>query len=150
MAETKITYELWQDSGLGFYKVQDAASEIAAKTIAQQRQSNIDEAYEIRSVVTTVSTLDSFFVPAHVKTIDEIAQEIIDGSDGSFNVEWGEDYSALPLYKQAQVEEIVWQEIASCDGCGWHFHVDNLEQHIASGDCLCWHCANDREEENEG
>jgi hypothetical protein len=82
--------------------------------------------------------------------LDRIIEETISYSDGSFYMSWGDGYEELTKEEQDKVAKEVYQEIHNCDGCGWHFHVDNLEQYIASGDCLCWHCANDREEENEG
>ena len=143
MSDTTIVFELLCDG----YTMGKFPSELAAKNNAQMRESSVAESYDIVSVVTTISVLDSFIVPAKVKSVDEIAQEIIDGSEGSYNVEWGEDFAALDFADRERVEAMVWEEIESCDGCGWHFHVDSLEQHVDSGESLCWRCTNDREEE---
>lgn len=100
-----------------------------------------------RVVAETVLAIQT--IAAYVPTLDEIAHEIIEGSDGSYNVEWGEDYAALDFADRERVEAMVWEEIASCDGCGWHFHLEQLEQHFESGDSLCWRCHSDREEAKE-
>jgi hypothetical protein len=149
MSETTTTYELYRDVGLGFQKICTFDSEMVAKTFAQQQESRVEEAYEIRAVITTVSTLDSFTVPAHIPTIDEIAEDIISMSDGSFYVEWGEDYAALPLDDQAKVDEMVWQEIDSCACCGWHFNVWHLSGHDDADGQVCDSCYNELEEQRE-
>ncbi len=41
------------------------------------------------------------------------------------------------------------EEITSCDGCGWHFHIQSMEADIASGDLLCYKCYEDRIEDEE-
>lgn len=76
-----------------------------------------------------------------------IAEEIIEYSDGSFHIAWSEEYDALSISEQRQVEDVVYDNIASCDGCGWNFSVDSLEQlHEGS---FCWQCYDDVDEESE-
>lgn len=98
------------------------------------------------------SVVDFFTVPAYVPTLDEIAQDIIDGSNGSFYMEWGDDIEQLSDSDRSKVEDIVWQEISNCDSCGWHFHHEDMEN--VDGENLCWKCAedamdNDEEDEDE-
>lgn len=80
-----------------------------------------------------------------------IADEIIGYSDGAFNIAWTENYESLTPEEQEEVSEAVYAEIYSCDGCGWNFHVDNMETH-ADGECYCWRCYEDvieREEDED-
>jgi hypothetical protein len=80
-----------------------------------------------------------------------IADEIIGYSDGAFHIAWSESYEALTPEEQAQVQEAVYDEIYSCDGCGWNFYVDSMETH-SDGQCYCWRCYEDviaEDEENE-
>ncbi len=145
---TTITYHLYRDSGLGPYRIgPEFNSDTSAKLFAMQQQSTVEEYYEIRAQVVTTTTLDSFTVPAHVPTLEEIAQDIIAGSDGSFYMEWGDDIEHLNDTDRSKVEDMVWQEIGNCDHCGWHFHLDNLEN--VDGENLCWKCADDLENEEE-
>jgi hypothetical protein len=124
-------------------------SEMVAKNHALNIKDREEQEYKIESVVTTTSILDIFTVPAHILSIDEIAEDIITMSDGSFYVEWGEDYSALSLDDQAKVEEIVWQEIDSCACCGWHFNNNHLSSHDNADGQVCDSCYNDLEEAEE-
>ena len=145
---TTITFHVYRDSGLGPYKVgPDFDSDTSAKLYATQQQSTVEEYYEIRAHIVTTTTLDSFTVPAHVPTLEEIAQDIIAGSDGSFYLEWGEDIERLSDADRSKVVDMVWQEIENCDCCGWHFHVTNLEN--IDGQNLCYQCADDLEEEDD-
>jgi hypothetical protein len=85
------------------------------------------------------------------KTTDEllvIAEEIIVNSDGSHNIDWGEDFAALEFEDRERVEYMVWEQIAGCDDCGWHFTIDNMEYYPDVG-TLCWKCESDREEEEQ-
>jgi len=146
---TTITYHLYRDSGLGPYRIgPEFDSDTSAKLFAKQQQSTVEEYYEIRAQIVTTTTLDSFTVPAHVPTLEEIAQDIIAGSDGSFYMEWGEDIERLNDADRSKVEEMVWEEIDNCACCGWHWHVDHLEQ--VDGESVCWKCAEDYENEAEG
>ena len=81
--------------------------------------------------------------------IERIADEIIYSSDGSFNIEWGEEYDELSLEERGEVENIVYDNIANCDGCGWNFMIDHLEQHSDDGGCYCWQCYQDKIDEEE-
>lgn len=149
MTDQRTHYELYCYDGLGFCKMTDFTFIEDARAYAEGRKSREEEFYKIVSV--TVSTFDipTFSVPAYVPTLEEIAQEIIDGSDGSFHVEWGEDFEQLEEPARSQVEAMVWEEISNCDCCGWHFHVDHLEQ--INGEMVCWKCEDDvrAEEEDE-
>lgn len=149
MTTSKTHYELHCDSGLGFFKLGGFDSIEQAREAAHKRQSRVEELYKIVSV--TVSTFDipEFTVPAYIPSLEEIAQSIIGYSDGSFHIEWGEDYENLSLDDQHKVEHMVLEEIASCDGCGWHFHVTNLEQYVDTGEVLCSNCMDDKESEME-
>lgn len=146
---TEIKYQLFCVTGpdTGYLIGELFTSEMIAKNHALNIKDSEAQEYKIISIVTTRSTIDIFTVPAHVPTLEEIANDIIAGSDGSFYMEWGDDFAQLEEPARSQVEDMVWEEIASCGDCGWHFHVDSMEQHLDSGDMLCWKCANDREEE---
>jgi hypothetical protein len=146
--KTKISYRLFTDAGFGFQSIGPYFdSEMSAKHYALTQQSKTEEVYEIRSEIVTVTTVDSFTVPAHVPNLEEIAQEIIGDSDGSFYMEWGDDIEQLNDSERSQVEKMVWEEISPCDCCGWHFHVDNLEQ--IDGEMVCWKCAEDMEKDED-
>lgn len=147
---TTIKYRLLCTTGPDSdYQVGDLFnSEIAAKNHALCIQSREEHEYKIVSIVTTCSTLDVFAVPAYIPTLEEIAADIIDGSDGSYYMEWGEDIKQLSDSDRSKVEEMVWEQITNCDHCGWHFHVEQLEQTL-DGENLCWRCAQDAEEDEE-
>jgi formylmethanofuran dehydrogenase subunit E len=74
--------------------------------------------------------------------IQEIADEIIAYSDGAFHIAWNEAYEDLTPEEQHEVAQIVYDNIAGCDGCGWNFMVESLEQH-SDGQCYCWRCYED-------
>jgi hypothetical protein len=78
--------------------------------------------------------------------IQTIADEIIGYSDGAFHIAWSESYEALTLEEQREVEDIVYDVIGSCGGCGWNFTYDSMETH-ADGECYCWRCYEDVIEE---
>jgi hypothetical protein len=80
--------------------------------------------------------------------IERIAIEIIDYSSGSFSIPWTEEYNQLTYEEQLKVQELVYDEIADCFGCGWHFHNDELE-HLENGEGYCWRCYQEIEEESE-
>lgn len=140
-AEIKFQLFCVTGPGTGYQIGQLFDSEMAAKNHALRIKKDEDQEYKIIVIITNRTTLDIFTVPAHVPTLEEIAQEIIDGSDGSFHMEWGEAFEQLEEPARSQVEERVWEEISSCDCCGWHFHVDHLER--IDGDMVCWKCEDD-------
>lgn len=80
--------------------------------------------------------------------LDSMAEEIISASDGSFYMEYGEDFEKLSVDEQGYVEDIVHESISTCDHCGWHWHVDNLCQNDRD-EMLCWKCEDTEAEENE-
>lgn len=80
--------------------------------------------------------------------IERIANEIIEYSDGAFHIEWGEEYENLTIEERQEVDAIVYDNIANCDGCGWNFIIDALEQH-SDGGCYCWGCYQDNLDEEE-
>jgi len=139
MSDTEIKFELYYDDDsqilVGVFD-----SEMLAKKYATETRETEAQKYKIVSRITTRSVLDAFTVPAYVKSLEEIAEEIISDSDGSFNVEWGEEYSALSIEDQSKIDSLVWDAIASCGHCGWHWHVDNLESHELSSEPVCHHC----------
>jgi hypothetical protein len=146
---TEIKFQLFRSTGPneGYQIGELFSSELSAKNHALNIKDSEAQEYKIISIVTTRSTLDVFTVPAYVPSIEEIADEVIRMSDGSFYVEWGEDYSALSLDNQAKVEEIVWQEIDSCACCGWHFNVNSMSGHDDAEGLVCDSCYNDLDEQ---
>lgn len=82
------------------------------------------------------------------KSLERIANDIIGYSDGSYHVEWGEEYEKLSSEDQLKVQELVWAEIDSCSDCGWHFMVDSMEYNEDAGELLCFTCASNREANN--
>jgi hypothetical protein len=151
MTTTEIKYQLFCMTGpnVGFQVGQLFNSEMLAKNHALSLKDDTDQEYQIRSIITTTSTVEIFTVPAHIPTLEEIAKEIIDGSDGSFYIEWNDDFQKLDEPDRSKVEDMVNEEIASCDCCGWHWHVESMENFVDTGDNLCWKCAEDRREEEE-
>jgi hypothetical protein len=77
-----------------------------------------------------------------------IADEIIDSSDGSYDIRYTDEYYDLTLKEQRQVGEIIYDEIVPCESCGWNFHIDSIEGISGHGE-LCWRCAQDVEDEEE-
>lgn len=151
---TEIKYQLFRVTGPdeGYQIGELFNSEMVAKNYALNIKDDEAHEYKIRSVVTTTSTLDVFTVPAHVPTLEEIANEIIAGSDGSFYLDWGDDFERLEEPARTQVEDMVNEAITSCDCCGWHWSTESMEHFEDSGETLCWKCADDRlteEEEDE-
>jgi len=148
MSETEIKFQLrcCYTSSPTWHPIGEYNSEMVAKQKATTIQEREETIYQIVSIVTTRSVVDTFTIAAYVPSIDDIAEDIITMSDGSFYVEWGEDYSTLSLEDQAKVEEIVWQEIDSCACCGWHFNNNNLSSHDNAEGQVCYSCYNDLED----
>jgi hypothetical protein len=93
--------------------------------------------------------IDIRTVPMYVPTVEEIAEEIIGYSDGSFVIEWGEDYDKLEKHDQDRVEELVHESIGDCAVCGWNYHVDSLSEHHKHDGSVCWRCYEDLDEKDE-
>ena len=104
---TEIKYQLLRVTGpdMGYQVGELCNSEMSAKNRALSIKDRESQEYKIISIVTTRSTLDVFTVPAYVSTLEEIARDIIDGSDGSFYIEWGDD-----------IEQLRCQRLTGCDG----------------------------------
>lgn len=81
--------------------------------------------------------------------LESIANEIIGYSDGAFHIGYTEEYEALSIEDRTTVDDMVQEEIGSCDGCGWNFHRDSMDHFPDSGEELCWRCAEERYEEEE-
>ena len=79
--------------------------------------------------------------------IEQIAHEIIGYSDGAFNIAWTEEYDTLSLEEQNEVDNLVYQTIGNCGGCGWNFMYDSMEYH--EDDYYCWQCFDHMQEEEE-
>lgn len=146
---TEIKYQLFRvtgpDSG---YQVGDLFnSEMIAKNHALNIRDREAQEYKVISIVTTRSTLDVFTVPAYVPSLDEIAEDIITSSNGSFYMEWGDDINNLSDEDRRKVEDMVHEAISTCDCCGWHFHTDDMDD--VNGEYLCWKCAEDVENNDE-
>lgn len=146
---TEIKYQLLRVTGpdTGYQVGELFNSEMTAKNHALHIKDREPQEYKIISIVTTRSTLNVFTVPAHVPTWQEIAQDIIAGSDGSFYLELGEDIEHLSDEDREKALEMVWEEIDTCYSCGWHWHVDHLEQ--VDGESVCWKCAEDASNNGE-
>lgn len=151
MSDTEIKFQLrcCYTSSPTWHPIGEYDSEMVAKHKATNMQEREETIYQIVSIVTTRSVVDTFTIAAYVPSIDEIAEDIITMSDGSFYVEWGQDYAELSLDDQAKVEEIVWQEIDSCACCGWHFNNNHLSSHDNADGQVCDSCYNDLEEAAE-
>ena len=146
---TEIKFQLFRSTGPneGYQVGELFNSEMIAKNHALHIKDREAQEYKIISIVTTRSTLDVFTVPAHIPTLEEIAEEIIGYADGSFHLDWGDDFDSLGATDQRKVEDMVHQEISNCDHCGWHFSNQNMESGLLSGDWLCYSCANTEQEE---
>lgn len=143
----KIIYNLMRDAGLGFYQVHSFDSQEGAEAYAKEVKSTIDEVYKVIRVQIVETELPAFVVSAYIPTIVEIAEDIIAFADGSYSIDWGNDYDNLSKEDQTKVLDMVYAEVACCDECGWHFHKDNLEEY--DGECICRTCANARDLELE-
>ena len=80
--------------------------------------------------------------------IASIADEIILHADGSYRLDYPEEYSALTFEEQGKVDDLVYEEIGECDNCGWNFNYENLEMHLDHGQ-VCCQCASNLEDEND-
>ena len=146
----KTHYELHRDYGHGFQKAFDCPSIEKAEEYARNERSREEQFFKIICVTTTTDELKQFSVPAYVPCLEEIAEDIIGYSDGSFGIEWGEDFERLSAEDKQTVHDMVYEQIADCNHCGWHWSVDNLEE--VDGECYCWRCYEDvieREEEEQ-
>ena len=89
-----------------------------------------------------------------MKTIEEIADDIINHSKGSFSIARTDEYEALSKLDQSKVDDLVGEEIQPCGSCGWYWHNDSMERSIEFDEEVCPSCAdNERdaaEEEEEG
>jgi formylmethanofuran dehydrogenase subunit E len=81
-------------------------------------------------------------------TLEEIANQIAELNDGCYSLNWDcpEEYDALTYEQKETVQLQVYEMLAPCDDCGWHFMIDNMNTQ-ANGDLICWSCENAREEE---
>jgi len=77
-----------------------------------------------------------------------IADEIIGNADGSYRLYYPEEYNALTFEEQGKVDDLVYEEIAECESCGWNFRYENLEMVDGHGE-LCWACASNVDDEDE-
>lgn len=147
---TVIEYEVYKDIGFGeLVKLFTESSELLAKARTLAIQSSEEIQYRIVAKITTATTVDIFTVPAYVKTVEDIIEETVSYADGSYHLEYAEGFDSLSESDKEQVRTAVGEEITSCDGCGWHFHVESMEADIASGDLLCYKCYEDRIEDEE-
>ena len=78
--------------------------------------------------------------------LQDIADEIAGISDGSFYLEKPESYCNLSVEDQEKVMSLVYEQIYTCDSCGWWFNTDSLDQ-TDSGEHMCWNCYDNYEEE---
>lgn len=81
--------------------------------------------------------------------IEQIADDIIGYSDGSFNMYQPEEYDTLTAEEKHAVDEIVNNEIWQCAICGWNWHVNNLEHSPRLGESVCHYCWDDAEHNEE-
>lgn len=146
---TEIKYQLFRVTGpdSGYQVGNLFNSEMIAKNHALNIRDREAQEYKVISIVTTRSTLDVFTVPAYVPSLDEIAEDIITSSNGSFYMEWGDDINNLSDEDRRKVEDMVHAEISTCDCCGWHFHTDDMDN--VNDEYLCWKCAEDAENNDE-
>jgi hypothetical protein len=149
MTTQKTHYELYCNAGLGFQKLRDFASIGEARAYAENHQSREELDYKIVSVTVTCFDIPTFTVPAYAPSVEEIADDIIGYSDGSFDIGWSEDYEKLSYEDRTAVETLVHNAISNCDCCGWHFRTEDMETYVDSGELLCYRCAEDRENELE-
>jgi hypothetical protein len=80
--------------------------------------------------------------------ITSIAAEAISYADGSFHLDYPDEYHELSLEDQQKVEELVFEEVGSCEICGWNWTYNNMEQHEHHG-WLCCHCESNLEDEED-
>lgn len=80
--------------------------------------------------------------------LEVIAQEIIGHADGSYEIDYPDEYQELSLEEHAKVDDMVFAEIGNCDMCGWYFNYENLETVHGHGE-LCWACASNIYEEGD-
>lgn len=80
--------------------------------------------------------------------IEEIAAEIISFAEGSFHLDRPEAYDSLTETEQQKVDDIVNDEIGSCDVCGWNWSFDNMSYYDKHG-YLCCHCESNLEEDDD-
>jgi formylmethanofuran dehydrogenase subunit E len=75
------------------------------------------------------------------KTLTEIAEEIADQNYGSFHLDWDcvEEYDSLTYEQQQEVQHQVYAILSPCDGCGWHFNIEDMYT-SENGALLCWSC----------
>ena len=81
------------------------------------------------------------------KKLADIAGDMIKSSDGAFYLYEPEEYLALGTQDRQTVLDIVYEHIATCGVCGWHFHVDSLSEHEKADEPVCWRCYDDLEGE---
>jgi hypothetical protein len=77
-----------------------------------------------------------------------IADEIISYADGSYRLDYPEEYNALTFEEQGKVDDLVYEQIGECESCGWNFNYENLETVDGHGE-LCWACAGNVADEDE-
>lgn len=140
--ETKYRLVCMTGPNEGYHVGSVFPSEQAAKDYALKHKDSEDQEYKIQSIVTTITTLDVFTVPAHVPSLEEIADDIAAYSDGAFHIAWTEAFDHLSEADKETVRRMVYEQIESCEHCGWNFSIESLEEIEGEGS-LCSACATD-------
>jgi hypothetical protein len=106
--------------------------------------------YKIYRVETITTCLEIFEVPAHVKSVEEVIDDIIGYSDGSNRYYEPDELKNFDEATREKIWEAVHSEMDSCDCCGVICTIQDLSG-TDEGE-LCWRCENDmieRQEEEE-
>lgn len=83
--------------------------------------------------------------------VEEIVDQIVTYSDGTFDIQWTEEFEKLSEEDQEKAEALVHEALGNCDMCGWTWARDNLEYHESTAQEYCWKCYSTVEEdEDEG
>ena len=54
-----------------------------------------------------------------------------------------EKYEELEPSEQSEVDDLVSEQIQPCGSCGWHWHIDSMEESIEFEEIVCFKCAED-------
>lgn len=143
--QTSIAYYLYIDYGFGMTRFDMRfSSELEARNYASTRQATADESFEIRSIITTETTLEAFTIPAYIpppRSLEDIAADMSDVYAGSVDYT-NDDYVRLSKADQQIVQDLM--NVDDCEICGWTFQSD----YLSSGDygLVCDRCESDAED----
>lgn len=147
--ETNIWYELQETyDGTKYHVVASFETEQECRARATTLASVEEErTFKLVQRVSSNQLLDTITVPILVRTVQEIAEDIIDESAGLRSWVCPADYDRLNAKDLIVVHDLVNQELDHCELCGMLEKADELTEF--EGGLFCDRCVTELEEERD-